>query len=559
MSSKIIERHIPCPNCPSSDAYCIYEDGHGYCYSCNYYYNPNKGLDNLNEFTYEYISYRGVTRETCQLYNAKTKVAADGRPIAIGYPYPNGSTKVRTLKDKHFYWEGDHKPGLFGVDRFAAGSNKFVVITEGELDACSFHQVLRNIPVVSVQSAGSAAVDVGVDRLWLSTFERIYLAFDGDAAGRDATAAVARLFDYNKVYHVRFTRPDRKDANSFVERGEGDELANIFWNAKKYLPETVVSNLIEFQQILDEPHPPSVPYPMASLNRMTYGIRTGETVLITAQEGVGKTELMHTIEHKLLKETSDAIAAFYLEEPQRRHLQALAGISLRRPVHLPDSNTSNDQVMVALNQLIQRDDRLYLYSHFGSDDPNVLLDTIRFLVTTRAVRYVLFDHITMGVSGLSIEDERRALDYLSTQLETMVKELDFALIIVSHVNDEGKTRGSRYISKVADIRIDLSRDVLGGSRTTTMVIAKNRFCGRTGPAGVYEFDPITFIISQDEGFANDNTPRSDKRKRQRHRLKSALRRRRQAEYDNVLKGKERKAYLKHIFKEKTYGRHQYIS
>ena len=48
----------------------------------------------------------------------------------------------------------------------------------------------------------------------------------------------------------------------------------------------------------------------------------------------------------------------------------------------------------------------------------------------------------------------RALDYLSTRLEMMVKELNYALIIVSHVNDFGQTRGSRYISKISDIRID---------------------------------------------------------------------------------------------------------
>jgi Autographiviridae DNA primase/helicase len=508
MSTKIVERHVPCPNCPSSDAYCVYEDGHGYCFSCEYY-KPSKGLDNLNEYTYEYLGWRGITKGSFSSYGAKTKIAGDGSPRAIGFTYPNGSTKVRSLTEKTFYWEGEHKPGLFGVDKFAAGSNKFVVITEGELDACAFHQVLRDIPVVSVQSAGSAAADVGVDRVWLGSFERIYLAFDGDAAGRDATAKVARLFDFNKIYHVRFTRPDRKDATAFVERGEADELATLFWNAKKYLPDSVVSSMADFEKILSEEHPPSIPYPMPSLNRMTYGIRTGETVLITAQEGVGKTELMHAIEHKLLTETTDALAAFYLEEPPKRHLQALAGLSLRRPVHLPDSDVSSDQVLAAFNKLIQRDDRLYLYSHFGSDDPDALLDTIRFLVTTRSVRYVLFDHITMGVSGLSGEDERRALDYLSTRLEMMVKELDFSLIIVSHVNDAGQTRGSRYISKVADIRIDLQRDVVGGSNITSMVISKNRFCGRTGPAGTYTFDPLSYTINQDEGFrdaepANDN-------------------------------------------------------
>ncbi len=509
-TSKLIER-TACPACRergedrTGDNLAVYDDGHTYCYKCGYI----NGVNSLNDYTYEFLPLRGVQANTFRTFGVKTKIDESGRPCAIGFPYPNGGTKVRLYDNKSFFWEGQHQPGLFGVDRFAAGSNKFVVITEGELDACSFHQVLRDIPVVSVQSASSAAADVGADRLWVSSFERIYLAFDGDAAGRDATAAVARLFDFNKVYHVRFSRPDRKDANSYLERSESDELATLFWTAKKYLPDTVVSDIDQFRKILEEPHPPSVDYPMASLNRMTYGIRTGETVLITAQEGVGKTELMHAIEHKILKETKDALAAFYLEEPPKRHLQALAGLSLRRPVHLPDSTATQSEVMAAVEELIQGDDRLYLYSHFGSDDPDVLLDTIRFLVTTRNVRYVLFDHITMGVSGLSGEDERRALDYLSTRLEMMVKELDFSLIIVSHVNDEGRTRGSRYISKVADIRIDLFRDVVSGSNTTSMVISKNRFCGKTGPAGTYEFSPISYTIHQDEGFANDNEIRTN--------------------------------------------------
>ena len=109
----------------------------------------------------------------------------------------------------------------------------------------------------------------------------------------------------------------------------------------------------------------------------------------------------------------------------------------------------------------------------------------------------------INVIGLEI------LDYLATRLEMMVKELDFALLIVSHVNDDGKTRGSRYISKVADVRIDLSRDILSGSNITSMVISKNRFCGRTGYAGTYEFNPLTYTLNQQLSFAeaaNDNLP-----------------------------------------------------
>jgi twinkle protein len=120
----------------------------------------------------------------------------------------------------------------------------------------------------------------------------------------------------------------------------------------------------------------------------------------------------------------------------------------------------------------------------------------------------------MAVSGLAGEDERRALDHLSTRLEKMVKELDFSLIIVSHVNDFGQTRGSRYISKIADIRIDATRDIVnpdsGIRNTTKLFVSKNRFCGRTGPAGTLIFDPTTYTYSEDLFASNDNQPQQQR-------------------------------------------------
>jgi len=81
-------------------------------------------------------------------------------------------------------------------------------------------------------------------------------------------------------------------------------------------------------------------------------------------------------------------------------------------------------------------------------------------VVACGVRYVMLDHITMVLSGLRGEDERRGLDFLATRLEMLVKELDFALIMVSHVNDAGQSRGSHLITKVADITISAKRDTL---------------------------------------------------------------------------------------------------
>lgn len=501
----ITEQHIACPHCPSSDAYCLYGDGHGHCFSCGYHYFPNKGFIDLSDtFSYEYLDYRGISASTYRKYNAKTKVNAEGKPISIGYPHREPDVfKVRSLEEKKFFYVGEVKRGCFGVDKFVAGSNQNLIITEGYEDALSCNEVCR-CPAISVQSSSTAAADCAVDRAFINSFDRIYLAFDADERGREAAASVAKLFDYSKVYELKFPGGKLKDANDFLQQGQRDDLLNVFRNAKKYLPDSIISSFADFKKIIAEVPKVGIPYPFPTLTYMTYGIRTGETVLITAQEGIGKTEVMHAIEHQILRETKDAVGAIFLEEPKRRHLQALAGIHLQRPVHLPDCGVEDDTIFEAVQKVIGDDDRLHIYSHFGSDDPEHILDTIRFLVSARGCLYILLDHITMVVSGLGGENERRALDYLSTRLEMMVKELDFALILVSHVNDDGLTRGSRNISKICDIRINLHRDVLNNDpiirRTTNVVVGKNRFCGRTGPAGQLLFDPATYSLKEDMGY-----------------------------------------------------------
>ncbi len=510
MTDTVVDLHIPCPVCPSSDAYVTYADGHGHCFSCGYH-KHKKEEDITEEVTYEYLSHRGISKEVFQFYDVKTKIDKDGKPISMGFVYPNGSVKVRTLP-KGFNSVGDiSKAGLFGRNLFGPGSSRSVTITEGELDALSLYQAIRS-PVVSVRSSSSAKLDCSVDRSWLNSFERIYLAFDADEPGRAAAAEVAKLFDYNKVYDVRFGS-GRKDANDYLQIGESDELKRTWWNSKKFLPDNLTSSLSDFKKELLKPVTYGVSYPFPTLTHMTYGLRTKEVVLITAQEGVGKTEVTHTILHHLLKETKDAVGAIYLEESNQRLLQAVAGIELKRPVHLPDSGCTPDQVVAAFESVVPTDDRLYVYGHFGSDDPEVLLDTIRFLVAARGCRWIIFDLISLAVAGLGGDREREALEYISARLALLTQELDFGLIMVSHVNDKGETRGSRMIGKNCHIRIDLDRDVSAASDrlrlTTNLTISKNRPTSKSGPAGKLLFNPVSHTLSEDLGIEDAVTPIDD--------------------------------------------------
>jgi twinkle protein len=450
----------------------------------------------------EYVPWRGVTADTMRFYRCGTKVAPDGKPLTIGYEYPGGGIKVRDLNEKKFWSTGSMSaPGLFGQDRFPAASAKSITITEGELDALSVFQMLGSqYPAVSVRSSSSARKDCQQAFDYLNSFEKIYLALDNDEQGRKASQQVASLFDFNKVFEVKLDL--YKDANEYLTKDKAREFKSVWWNSKRYLPEGIVSSLSEFRHILEaDGDKPSIPGPFPVLDALTMGIRTGEFILVTAPEGIGKTEFIRRFEHHLLQTTSVPIGCIHLEETKARQLKGLAGIELGCPAHLPTGGVSPDEINNALVKLTSgRDDRLHIYSHFGSDDPDVLLETIRFLVAVCGCKYVFLDHLTMVVTGLESDDERKLLDYLSTKLATMCHDLDFTLFCVSHVNDDGKTRGSRNISKVANLRIDLSRDLvaeLEEDRNKTFVtVTKNRYAGKTGPAGVLAFDVDEFMLKE---------------------------------------------------------------
>jgi twinkle protein len=502
-TSRATKTHLPCPKCNSSDAYSLYEDGHGYCFSCTAYVPAEDGIGEVDTdeeeadlISYEYLPWRGISQATMRYYDVKTKVLSDGKPANLIFPYNNAS-KLRLVDEKQFWSKGAiAKAGLFGADKFSSGSSKAVTVCEGETDTLSTFQMLGSkYPTLGVQSASTAKRDCTVSYEYLNSFDKIYICFDNDEPGHKAAKQVAELFDYQKIYFVKLTL---KDATDYLQSGRINEFRNIWFNSKRFLPDNVISSLDAFKKIVtEETNQKGLLFPYKCLNSKTFGLRTGEITLVTAQEGVGKTEFIRGIEYKILKETDDNLALIHLEENKTRLLKGFVGLELGVPVHIPSSSVSQDQIEAAIDSLVKRDDRLHIYSHFGSDDPDVILGVIRFLVSAAKCRYVTFDHITMVTSG-SGQEERIPLDQLSTKLRMLVDELDFALILVSHLNKEGTTRGSANISKIADTWINLDRDLEANSEavrnTTELTLKKNRFFGETGPAGSLKFDKEKFCL-----------------------------------------------------------------
>jgi len=496
--STAIATHQPCDTCGSKDALAKYSDGHTYCFSCATL-KGTKEIPMDDKVSYEYIDIRGISKETLQFFGTKVRVSGEGKPLAIGLPYGTRHL-VRSLETKTIRWsdEGEYTE-LFGMSKFGAGSAKAITITEGAFDAMAAWEMLGHYPAVSVRSSVTAETDCRTHFDYLNSFDKIYICFDNDPPGHKATKEVAGLFDANKVYVVKMDR--YKDANEYLEKGAIKEFISIWWASKKFIPKNILVGRDAIQKVLEAEEAQSVAsFPFPTLNTMSYGIRLGEITLFTALEKVGKTAIMHAIEAHLLKTTDDNIGIIHLEEKEKRTVQALVSYQLRTAAHLPGSGLSVQDQLLALDQLTRKDDRVHLYTHFGSDDPDTILNAIRYLAAVSRCKYIFLDHIGMIVSGHEGDDERRTLDYISTRLAMLTRELNFHLFLVSHVNDNGQTRGSRYIAKIPDLLVHLDRNPEAHEErernTTKLMVRGNRFGSVSGPAGQLVFDPKTFTLSE---------------------------------------------------------------
>lgn len=504
--SKFKEYGLPCKCGKSSDGMATDFKGDSFCFSCSKYFSKNfedrKDNEDMSdeekkefsgEVSYDTVGYRGLSKKTVQFYKIHTKFH-DDEAIERGFKYPSGAVKVKkynptSRKDKYI-WKtdgGDVQKGCYGVDLFSPNDYKHIYITEGEDDAPSVYQALGgHSAAVSVQSSSSALSDIESCRSYLNQFERIILAFDADEQGKAAVKKVvsAGLFDFNKLYVVDFK--GCKDANQFLQEGKTADLVHCLKHAKKYTPDNIINTFTEIEDALEEAREEVIgTYPTESLNNALYGLHRGQVICIKGKTGIGKSEIFRMMEYHLLKTSESKMCIIHMEEDKSRTIKGLATYEMDIPCHLPDYGISNKQISDAYKKACgNSEDRVFIYTLFGGDDANDILDSIRFVVSTGGVDVVFLDHITMLVTGKEEGDERRTLDYLSTKLKKMAKELKFCLVFISHVNAEGGTRGSANLELIADTVIHLTRDKGAETdfekNTLLPYIEKNRFAGRDG-------------------------------------------------------------------------------
>ena len=533
VTNSVFVRHLSCPNCGSSDGNSEYKDTykngetntHFHCFVCEKTcssgpqkvdgtevdYIPHQRIhgkgDNVDsKFKTESIPDRNISLATSEKYGVRVSKDPQGNIISHAYPYYNYdgqkilAYKKRDVRNKTFsIMTSDNKAftdaSLFGQQLFS-GKGKFVTIVEGELDALAAYQMLGSKwPVVSLKSgAASAEKDIRKNLEFFNQYDKIVLALDNDKPGKEAAEKLSQIFEVGQCLIMPM---HRKDPCEYLLANDSAGFIREWWEAKTISPDGIISGVDIWDIVRTEPSNESINYPWKALNDLTYGIRKGELVTVTAGSGIGKSAILREIICHILKNTNERVGALFMEESIRRTGLGLMSIDANKQFHLPTTTYTEDELKTSFKNTVGSG-RVYLYDHFGSTDVDNIVSRIRYMAKGLECQYIFLDHISIIVSSQENGDERKALDEIVTKLRMLVQETNISLFIVSHlkrpqgggheiggVTTLSQLRGSAGIGQLSDIVIGLERDSQADDpiirNTTQLRVLKNRFSGESGP------------------------------------------------------------------------------
>lgn len=538
-------------NCGSSDAMAVYEDGSGYCFSCDTFFKDAGNGEGAVSRTasdpnlipggdFKALTKRGITQDTVTKYGYRT-VKHQGKPLQLAAYYKDGKLVAQHTRDaqKNFRWLGDSKGvELFGQNCWKTGGKR-LVICEGEIDAMSCAQALSpqlKWPVVSIPSGVGSAVKSVKDNLeYLESFDELVIAFDQDEPGAKAAQQVAEILTPGKVKLVRWPE-GVKDANELLQQGKPGAIVTAIFEAVTYRPDGILAGTdITLDDLMTEEEVFSYDLPFPKVDQMLRGIRKQEVFLVAAGSGVGKTSLVREIGYHLLTKKGLKVGGVFLEESVKK--SALGYVAIDQNVPLGDLYLNRKLLTEAQwKKAYQRtinSGRAFFFDHFGSLDSDNLMAKLKYMAVSLEVDFIILDHITIAISGLlgnsaggPSMDERKEIDSLMTQLRSLAEQTGVGIIVISHVRrpqgsgDKGfedglklslsALRGSGSLAQLSDTVLAVERDQQAEDPNVSLLrVLKNRLFGFTGEGDSVRYHPKSGRMLTDEppdDFAEEPPP-----------------------------------------------------
>ena len=404
-----------------------------------------------------FLVSRGFTDSTIAAYKLATSPTGE---IVFPYLKPDGSfvnAKYRRLP-KTFRQEAGAEPCLFGWHAIESAhpNSRWCVLTEGELDAMSLHQI--GIPALSVPMGGGSGhkhdwIESDYDEL--NRFDTLYLCLDMDEPGRIATDELVKRLGSDRCRVIELPHP-YKDANDGLMAGmTGDDFRRLLDSAKTRDPDELKSAAVFVDQVLDEfdgerPGSPVVgvrpPWPSTGRKLM---FRPGETTLWFGYSGHGKSSITNQIAaFALTNDTRWCIAS--MEMPPRKTLYRLLCqlLNTRQP--------STDQVRETLAWL---GDKLWLFDVAETTKAERMLAVFDYAVKRYDIRHYIVDSLTKcGLDEDDFNGQKRLID----RITDMARRTDSHFHVVGHARkgDDERDRPNKHDQRGATAITDMVDNVV---------------------------------------------------------------------------------------------------
>lgn len=522
-------------------------------------------VEQILTFPFVESKERGISKATCEKFGIRAALSeTDGKTVEAYY-FPSYNQKGKIVgfskqdvtkgKEERGHWTavGSVSIGnkMFGQDVSEAINRKHnsLVITEGQWDTASVYQALvDNVKgtkyegiepfVVSIPMGTANAVESMLhNEAFVKSFDSMCLFFDDDyctpaelkkgiTKGHEAREAVAGAFiDAGMSICTVSAEYGFKDASDYVQAGKSSELAKLVqFDKRVFSTEKVIrASEISFETIT-EPQPKGVvidcfPKLMQKIN----GFRMKELTLLLAPSNCGKSTVTSIFARKFM-DAGHKIGMIFLEEGTKETFQRLLASDLKvnylKFKRDPLSVATKEQIQESYDR-ITKGDSLVMLDHFGSMPIDTLMAKVKHMVLVEGCKYILLDHISLVISGLESENERKDIDMAMTSLASFCSANDCHLVIVCHINrtdshqflppkgKEGEpfwvnvrkesARGSASLEQLSWNIILLEPEILPDfSRgRVRFKVGKTRFGDSLGVADVFTLDPDTWEVILD--------------------------------------------------------------
>lgn len=557
-------KHTSCEHCGSSDGLAIYDDDSEYCFVCEYT-KSTKGrssktkvnktkekqevvLSNKEPISEEkkkeiknstsFVDYRGVRKDVSKLFGVRCSLDEFGEVLEQYTPCTiNGELVGYHVREvpKTFYTVGQNgaECELFGQFRFKKGG-KYVLITEGQIDAMSAYQMLDDytksrgsdfeIAVVSVTTGAGSHKQIANNYSFLDMFDNVVLCLDNDDAGEKAKEKIVKVLPKGKV---KIMQMRMKDANKYLLEGEAKAFVRDFYDAKTYVPVGVVGSNQISAAMREELKIEKIPLPafMRELQKMMAGgIPLGRILNIGSASGTGKSTIIDEMIYYWLFHSPHMIGVVTLESTVGQYGIKLLSRHISKKIELLDQDVAmelveSEEVKQKEHELFNDEDnkpRFYLVDDRDGGVSNIQ-DAIENLIISCDCKVIICDPISDVIAALPNEEQEH---FMSWQ-KGMVKSHGVTFINICHTRKTGNGQksgstgadlheediiGSSSIYKSAACNLMFMRDKEAEDEiernTTIMKATKIRWTGKTGIAGKYYYDCDTHTLHDLDDFLN---------------------------------------------------------